>query len=91
MHSVSVSLLSQSKSSFSKGGLWTVDADYRRSLLAALKRSPYHPYHSYFTPPVSPRYTHTHTHTHTVPGLSVGLGGKMAAQTCEVSSLSMET
>lgn len=50
----------QSKSSFSKGGLWTVDADYRRSLLAALKRSPFHPYHSYFTPPLSPRYSSGH-------------------------------
>ena len=54
-----IGVSSQSKcSSFSKGGLWTVDADYRRSLLAALKRSPYHPYHSYFTPPLSPRYIH---------------------------------
>lgn len=56
-----VVLFLQSKcSSFSKGGLWTVDADYRRSLLAALKRSPYHPYHSYFTPPLSPRYIWSH-------------------------------
>lgn len=46
----------QSGNAVSKGGLWTVDPDYRRSLLAALKRSPYHPYHSYFTPPLSPRY-----------------------------------
>ena len=45
----------QSKSPLSKGGLWTVDPDYRRSLLAALRRSPYHPYHSYFSPPLSPR------------------------------------
>lgn len=45
---------SKSKSPLSKGGLWTVDAEYRRSLLAALRRSPYHPYHSYFSPPLSP-------------------------------------
>ena len=50
-----LSLSLQSKSAVCKGGLWTVDADYRRSLLEALKRSPYHPYHRYFTPPLSPR------------------------------------
>lgn len=44
----------KSGNAVSKGGLWTVDPDYRRSLLAALKRSPYHPYHSYFTAPLSP-------------------------------------
>lgn len=48
------SLNSRGKSPVTKGGLWMVDGDYRRSLLAALRRSPFHPYHSYFTPPLSP-------------------------------------
>lgn len=31
-----------------KGSYWTVDRRYRQSLLAALKRTPFHPYHKYF-------------------------------------------
>ena len=31
-----------------KGSYWTIDKRYRRSLLTALKRTPYHPYHKYF-------------------------------------------
>jgi forkhead box protein N len=31
-----------------KGSYWMVDPRYRKSLLAALKRTPYHPYHKYF-------------------------------------------
>ena len=54
--SVSLSLLKQSKSIITKGGLWTVDSSYRESLLSALKLNPYHPYHKYFTPPYFPRY-----------------------------------
>ena len=31
-----------------KGSYWMIDPRYRKSLLAALKRTPYHPYHKYF-------------------------------------------
>lgn len=41
---------SPSASPVSKGSCWAVDKEYRKSLLTALKRTPYHPYHQYFTP-----------------------------------------